>query len=845
MDITCYRQSVPVLSMHVSLADLRAQCAIEVTGVECYRQFQNMGFHYGPSFQTIEHLWLGDNQALGRVRVPAHILSSLQEYHVHPVVLDACFQMLLAISAVTAAGGRAQAEVYLPIAAERIRVYGPPAPRMWCHAALIDQQAAFLEGCIVLCDDDGNVLIAIEGFRVRTLGDGQSAPSSTVRPDVWLYQLEWRPAQAVRDAGEAVEASPDGGRSTGSWLIFADHDGVGERLAAVLEARGQSCILVFPGEAFSALAPGCYALQPGQPEDYRHLLSALRDSSVPPCRGVVHLWSLNDRAATDIDADWLQTMQEISTYSVLCLVQALMQEEDLPRLWLVTRGAQSLGCEGNLPALAQTPLWGLGRGVYEEFLALRGALVDLDPAPASDNVALLAEEIEQSDGEYQVAFRANQRYVPRLEHMRVPQQVLPPSFRPDASYLITGGLGALGCIVARWMVQRGARHLILAGRTKLPPRTMWQGIGPDHPQAGSIAQIRELEALGATVHLAPVDITDEGQLVAFLERYQQECWPSIRGVIHAAGVVQDQILWHMDRETFDKALRPKMLGGWALHHCLREMPLDFFIAFSSIVSLVVSPGQSNYAAGNAFLDALAHYRRAQGLPAISINWGPWAAGMITRLQLVDFYRQRGMESISPDVGMRLLEHIYASPQAQVLVASVHWPILFEVFPVTPPLIRHLGEQEETAQGSEGEESLTRKLQRVEGAERLKLLEDYLAETAARVLRIDPQRLDRERPLNTMGLDSMIAIELKNHIERGIAISPSVVDLLQGVSIVQLATRLAQQSQSAAPSQEELPTSVENLDNLSEQVDETLLEQLLQQIEQLSPDEVKVELTASR
>lgn len=838
MGITCYRQSIPMLTRGVALADLRAQCTTEVTGAECYRQFQKIGFHYGSSFQTIEHLWLGENQALGRVHVPEHILPGMREYHVHPVVLDACFQTLLAVSALTAAGEREQAELYLPVGAERIHVYGSPSCRMWCHAALVEQQSAFLEGRIVLFDDDGNVLIAVEGFRVQSLSSAQPTPSSALRPDEWLYQLEWRPAQTVQDAGEEADAANAGG-----WLIFADQGGIGEKLAALLAARGQACILVFPGEAYSAPAPGRYSIQATRPEDYRRLLCELRDSSLPPSRGVVHLWSLNDCDTTAIDAAWLQAMQDISTHSVLYLVQTLLQREEQPRLWLVTQGAQSVGCEATLPSLAQTPLWGLGRGIYEECLSLRGALVDLDPTPASDNIAMLLEEIGQNDGEYQIAFRANQRYVPRLEHMHVPQQTLPPSFRPDASYLISGGLGALGSIVARWMIQRGARHLILASRTKLPPRAMWRSIGPDHPQAGQIAQICELEALGAAIHLAPVDVTDEGQLAAFLERYRQECWPPIRGVIHSAGVVQDQILWDMDRETFDKVLRPKMLGGWALHNCLRDMPLDFFISFSSIVSLVVSPGQSNYAAGNAFLDALAYYRRTQGLPGLTINWGPWAAGMITRLQLVDFYRQRGMESITPEVGTRLLEYLFSSHHAQAFVASVHWPTLFEIFPITPPLLCHLGvQEEEAAPGEEDEESLIQKIQHSDSAERQKLLEAYLVETAARVLRIDPQRLDREQSLNTMGLDSMIAIELKNHIERGIGVSLSVVDLLQGTSIVQLAAQLARQLQSVS-SEEEQP--VESLVSLSQQVDETLLEQLLEQIEQLSPDDAKVELTISQ
>lgn len=191
-----------------------------------------------------------------------------------------------------------------------------------------------------------------------------------------------------------------------------------------------------------------------------------------------------------------------------------------------------------------------------------GGAIDLDPdVPAEEATALLSE-IWEPTGEDQLAFRAGQRYIARLlpcQHLTPP---LPPHFRRDASYLITGAFGALGLLVARWMVTQGARHLILLGRTPVPPRAEWQQVAPDTPAAERIAAIRELEALGAYIHLAPIDVADERQLVAFLTDYQQEGWPPIRGVIHSAGVVRDQLLLQMDDETFTSVVHPKLLGAW-------------------------------------------------------------------------------------------------------------------------------------------------------------------------------------------------------------------------------------------------------------------------------------------
>jgi len=850
MGIARNSQNLSEMSHAVPLAAIQARCISEISGPECYRQFQNMGFHYGSSFQTIKRLWIGNQEALGHIHIPAHITPHLPDYQLHPVVLDACFQMLLAISAMTDVKERDQMDMYLPVGVDCIRVYGLPIMDMRCHAELIKQEASFLEGRIVLCDEGGNILVDIQGFRVQSLDNAAAASLSSAtlpRPDSWLYDLQWQPVQNRQE--EQAEAFAGTG-DTGCWLIFADESGVGIRLAALLEAQGQTSVLVFPGEAYSQLGAGQYEIAPALPEDYQHLLSAALDSTNFQWRGVVHLWSLNAHCTVDSDVACLQAMQDSSTYSVLYLVQALAKSNTLPRLWLVTQGAQTIAPGEALPEIAQSPLWGMGRVVYEEYLAMRGALVDLDPTGASDNAAMLAEELRQSDAEHQVAIRHNLRYVPRLEHMHTAPQRLLPSFRSDASYLITGGLGALGILVTRWMIQRGARHLILAGRSTLPPRTAWRSIPEGHPQAKQIAHVLELEALGATVHLASLDVADEQELAAYLEHYQLEGWPNIRGVIHTAGVVQDQIVWNMDKATFNKVLRPKMLGSWALHRCVQHIPLDFFILFSSVAALIAVPGQSNYAAGNAFVDALVSFRRFHGQPALSINWGPWATGMITQLNLGEFYAQRGVECIPPETGLQLLDHIFANDRAQVLVASVHWPTLLDAYLIIPRMIHHLGKQTnedtDTASGSETE-GILQKLRAADPTEYITLVMSHLAGIVARTLRIEQARLDVEAPLNTLGMDSMIAIELKNRIEQSMGITISVVDLLQGTTVSQLATQVVQQlvvGVLAQPQEGEF-AAAEDLDILREQVDETTLTHLLQQIEQLSSDQAKALLASGR
>jgi acyl carrier protein len=263
-------------------------------------------------------------------------------------------------------------------------------------------------------------------------------------------------------------------------------------------------------------------------------------------------------------------------------------------------------------------------------------------------------------------------------------------------------------------------------------------------------------------------------------------------VVHAAGVVRDQILMRMDRERFDSVLRPKILGAWALHRLLADEPLDFFVLFSSIASLVTSTGQTNYAAGNAFLDALAFYRRAQGLPATSINWGPWAVGMIDQLNLAEHYAQRGMTVIRPEQGLYIMDLLMGHNPIQSAVLAADWPRVFESYPYIPPMIHHLGQEETAEEASEGTESVLERLLRATTEERRLIVETYLQEVIGRVLRIDPAQLGVQDQLNTLGMDSMMAIELKNRVEQTLSVSPSVVQLLQGATITDLAADLVTQ-----------------------------------------------------
>jgi len=378
-------------------------------------------------------------------------------------------------------------------------------------------------------------------------------------------------------------------------------------------------------------------------------------------------------------------------------------------------------------------------------------------------------------------------------------QAVPFRWRTDASYLISGGLGDLGLLVARWMVERGARRLILLGRTRLPQRASWGSVETGSHLARQITALRELESLGACVHLASVDVADEGELRGFLDEFRAEGWPPIRGVVHAAGVLQDGLLAQLDAPALTTVLRPKVLGGWLLHRLLRDDRLDFFVLFSSAGAMLGQPGQGNYAAANAFLDALAHYRQAQGRPALSINWGAWAgegfAESVGGKRLAARLALLGISSIAPRQALEILEHLLGQNAHQVVAVPVNWKQYREFYPAdsaSPLLTELVRESAEIPQAAGHTSERRAAILAAEPVERRQLLQSYLSEQVARALGLSPSKLDLQQSLSELGLDSLMAVELKNRIAVDLKVNVPVVKFLQGFSVEQAVTQVLEQ-----------------------------------------------------
>lgn len=353
------------------------------------------------------------------------------------------------------------------------------------------------------------------------------------------------------------------------------------------------------------------------------------------------------------------------------------------------------------------------------------------------------------------------------------------SLHPNATYLITGGLGGLGLTVAEWMVERGAQHLVLVGRRGA--------------SAEAEAVIERMRERGAEITVARVDMTDEQQVRDLIDSVPTTS--PLRGIIHAAAILDDGILVQQSGERFHEVMAPKVDGAWNLHHATAGEDLDFFVLFSSAATVIGSPGQSNYVAANEILDALALHRHSHGLPALSINWGPWSeVGLAARPDRGGRMAERGMASISPEQGVEALEAMLKEDAAQIALMPMDWEQWRDFYPVaaaSPILSRVMedGAGEETSNQGMSRQVLAS----LPAGERIPGLQAYLSEQVAKVLGMQASRVDLNQPLVRMGLDSLMAVELRTRIEMDFRITVAVTKFLEGITLAELAQLILDES----------------------------------------------------
>ncbi|MDB6151054.1 MAG: eryA [Chthoniobacter sp.] len=395
----------------------------------------------------------------------------------------------------------------------------------------------------------------------------------------------------------------------------------------------------------------------------------------------------------------------------------------------------------------------------------------------------------------------------------------PFEIRADGSYLITGAFGGFGKVLAQWLVQGGAKHLVLTSRS-----------GAATPEAEAF--VDDLRAREVDVRVVKADVGSAKDVTRLLAESRQGAQP-LRGVFHLAMVIDDAPLSALTRERMQTVMAPKALGAWLLHEGTRELALDCFVMFSSISSIFGNPAQGNYGAANAFLDSLAHHRRALGLPALTINWGVLGGeGYVARNERVgEFLARQGTTELSPGEVMSILDSSLRAGNTQVAAIRVDWAKWRTFFRGMQenPLLERIFATVESAETGGGTSDWRNRIESATPDEKEAVIAEAVREVVGSVLRVKPDTLRIEQPLTDLGLDSLMGVEIENSLEAAVGVALPPASLMRARTIGQIATLIAGHmggasapAVQAAPVVETAPTGEVDLDALSDEEIDRLL-----------------------
>ncbi|MBI2374779.1 MAG: SDR family NAD(P)-dependent oxidoreductase [Deltaproteobacteria bacterium] len=707
------------------------------------------GLELGPRFQVVREVFSPD-PSRSNLDEPSRSESwigrilDLRSGHersagsVHPILLDGAFQVALH------ALGSEDSDAYFPATLSRFSTWAeaPEGSEVWSvvHRRKLEPGRE-VECDVELLDGQGEVLAEARGLVLRRLA---RSAASLARES--LFHVEWRalstehtPALRPAQAGAA-----------GQWFILGGPGVLGERLVVQLEEVDPSVRWVVVRD-----------------------LDELRRSAGGRVRGVVDLRPIHGSSFAGRLEDECMNAAGLSK---------LLEASASFSIWVVTQGAAEVGGSSGESGLHGRAAGALALVLGREHPEARVRTVDLGPDPSALDLRALAGAIARGDLEERTAIRGGIFFAPRLSWSAEPVREAAAKVRPDGTYLITGGLGVLGIETARWLARRGATSIALVGRRA--------------PSAGANEAIEELEARGIRTLVRSCDVASHEEVASLVERLSREAAP-LRGVVHAAGVMEPGLLVELTRGEALRVIAPKVMGAMNLEDATRGLSLDWMMLYSSIASEVPLPGQGAYAAASAFLDAFARSRRALGRPTLSVGWGVWRAGGMAELPSLErskrVYFELGLRSITSEQAFASLEVALACGVAHAVVTPIDAGAL-AARRDAPLLLSAL------VPGVEGPvpERPPRALER--GA-----LEEWVRQELASVLQLPPARLHPEQPMGELGLDSLMALELVRRLGASLGVSLRATSVFNYPTLAAFAHYISERLAPDGPRRGEVPS----------------------------------------
>jgi phthiocerol/phenolphthiocerol synthesis type-I polyketide synthase A len=569
---------------------------------------------------------------------------------------------------------------------------------------------------IAVLAPDGSTSVAVRGLRYAAV-DSSAAAGRNDDPAAMVHALDWQP-----------------------FSLDEVHDDAGPSAVAVL---GDNDIA---GAVRDGLTRTGYS-----------------PAAIPDARCVLYV-AESRSGETDVDAAVRMSMELVDLVGKL----AERDESHPVTLWIITRGVREGSSDA---AVAQSPLWGTAGVIRAEQPQLWGGLIDLpDGADVAGLLPALAGVLRKPAKSI-LALRDGEFLAPALAPVCGEPVAEPLRCRPDAAYLITGGLGALGLLTAGWLADHGARRVILAGRTALPPRRDWDNDANDADTAAKISAVRALEMRGVVVEAVALDIGSLDAMRALLAKRDAEGAAPIRGVVHGAGITDAHLFTELDEERLRRTVWPKIAGAQVLHQTFPPGSLDFLFLTAAAGAVFGVPGQGAYAAANAYLDGLAQLRHRQGCHTVSQDWVAWRGlgfGAEAQIALQELERL-GSRPITADEAFAAWDHLVRYDVAQAVMAPM------------PPADGAAAAEPKATSPAWSE---------MAAEDVVDQLRAGLRAILARELHMPEAELELDRPFAELGMNSVMAMSVRRDTERFVGIELSATMLFNYPTIVALAEHLA-------------------------------------------------------
>ena len=808
--------------------DFCKNCNQTINGSEFYANFKTLGYELGSGFCRIEQAFCGQIesplpcpastpikesesyiQAVCRINLTQS--KTTDGYDLYPGFIDAMLQSLVFGAPQILQILSERSKILIPFALDRFEVYAAiPSGESATCLVTTRQEADYLQGDIRVFNEDGLPILSFIGLTVRltdrdTLlkGLNLAASNPSAKNPIRFYTVRWEESpdapiesnseQKILNVDQIESKTPTYSVNplikSDECLVFADNGGLGVQIARGLERAGLQCKVVFRENLYSTV----------DTIDLDRWLKAAIENLIATANHdrllrIIYLWTsdliLNDNTATNE----LHQQQIDLLHPALLLIQTLVQSGRSGKFYGITSGAFSIdNVKQKVPAAVQQTIWGLGKTVAIEYPEYFGGLIDFEfnPDPSEPYKSqidrfisdlLAKEDLDQRAYRNSLSSVGNQGvnlFKPFITISEIKTPEITHHINPDCAYLITGAFGGLGLPIARKMVQLGARKIWLVGRSS-----------PKH-QFLSDAKNLEISYPDLKIELIQADMQDYDGLGRALEKLPGGL-TSIKGVIHLAGMRKDALLPSQNRDGLESVMAPKAAGAWNLHNLFKRVELDFFVLFSSAAALLGSQGQANYAAANSFLDGLADYRRSIGLPALSIQWGPWAESGMAASETVVLKNltSLGFDYIAQEQGLNAFEFLLTSNISPVAVFDCDWGVYMErTGQHSSSMFKELRVGlSSDAQVSQTSGNLWKELSDFSQDQINRELLIHLTTLAQSVSGSDVSP-DTDRPLMEQGFDSLMAVEFRNQLQKMCGFSLPVTLLFTYPGLVDIANFL--------------------------------------------------------